>query len=85
MTVNQKFNFDLVDTDLVRLEQITNVEGIVNNVLDKLLEAGKESVGIQGANNTRNNEFLGSPTDGKRNRAQQTIGGIQLTETGTSS
>ncbi len=85
MTVNQKFNFELEETDLVRLEQNVSVNGLLSDLVDNWIEAGKESVGIQGAKNTRNNEFLGSPDGpGKRNRAQQSIGGIQLTETGTS-
>lgn len=81
MTVNQKFNFDLENEDLVRLEQNISVDGILSDLVDNWIEAGKESVGIQGAKNTRNNEFLGSPNS-KRNRAQQQVGGIQLTENG---
>ena len=75
------FDIELEDTDLVRLEQNVSVDGILSDLVDNWIEAGKESVGIQGAKNTRNNQFLGSPAKA-RNRAEQPIGGMQLTEKG---
>lgn len=73
MTVNSKFNFALDDQDRSRLEQ--NVElnaGGLADLISSWAQQGAEGLQAEGPKNTRQNDFLGTPT-ANRNRAQQAI------------